>query len=463
MAAISFSGLASGIDTSSLITSLLDQERKVKITPLSTQIETLTSRNESFAKLTELLNSIKSQASEFRALNGGALRKNAASTDDSTVTASATNSAVNGSYQLSVSQIAKNSTYSFGSSSTQYSSGSSYISGGSAFSDTINVVIGDPLSPLDTVSININETTTLSQFVQDFNSKTSNATASLVNTGTSSQPNYKVVIASSRTGEAEGSLTVSGGTTLQSRLAFDNNQQSQAQNAVFSIAGVASNIERGSNSITDVLEGVTLNLRDTGTVKISIDVDKEGSTTKVRKLIDSINKALGYITENDAVTQESSNGETINTFGPLATTSIDDNFVSSFRDAISRSSVSGGLVNIFADLGITTERDGSLKFDEKVFSDALSSDPNSVAKILENFAEKIAATDGLIAQYTRFNGILDLSENSNTSIIEQLNKRISETESNLSKYEASLKQRFSNLEVISGKLQSAQAALASLG
>ena len=76
--------------------------------------------------------------------------------------------------------------------------------------------------------------------------------------------------------------------------------------------------------------------------------------------------------------------------------------------------------------------------------------------------EKLAAVDGTIAQFTRFNGLIDSSENANTQSINSINNKVAEIESNLSKYQDSLTQRFSALEVLTGKLQSAQSALAGL-
>jgi flagellar hook-associated protein 2 len=463
MAAITFSGLASGIDSSSLIKSLLDQERKVKIGPLSSQIENLSSRNESYSKLSELLNVVKDQASKLRLLNGGALSKQASSSDESVLTASASNSTSGSSYSLSVSQIAKNATLSLSSAAGSYSSSSDKISSGSSFSDTVDIVIGDSLDPEDSILVSVNENTSLSDFVVDFNSQTSAATAALVNIGSSSSPDYQIVISSKKTGEQDGQISFTTGATLLSRLALDQNQLSQAKNSIISIDGIATNIERSSNSINDVPEGIILNIRETGTANLSIDVNQGESTKVVKDLISKINETISYIKENDLVTQSENGGEIINTFGPLAQTSIDEGFLSGLRSSLVSNSYQNRLVNTLADLGIKTLRDGTLELDEETFAEAITSDSDSVSGLLESLAEELSATDGLIAQYTQFNGIIDLAESSNSQLIDSLNKRISETETRLSRYEESLLKRFSALEVLTGKLQSAQAALSTLG
>lgn len=461
-AAITFSGLASGIDSSSLIKSLLDQERKVKIDPLQTQITDLTSTNEAFDQLTTLLTTLRDKANAFRTISGGGVSKRVSSSDDSTASATASGLAASGTYALSVSQLAKNATFSFGSTAETYTSGSSKISGGSSFTDSVTIKIGDTGSPIDTVNISVNENTTLSDFVSDFNSQTSDATASLVNVGTSSTPDYRVVINTSRTGITSGQIDVTVGATLDARNAFDSNSEDDARNAVFSIAGVASDITRESNTISDVLSGVTLNLYDTGSAHLSVALDATQSATTLRDFVEAYNEVLDYARESDLISQEQDGTEVRNIFGPLSKTTLDENIQSSLRAAFSSSSLSGGLVNTLADLGIATDRQGKLTFDEDAFNEALANDPTSAETILNNLGETLASTNGTIAQFIRFNGLIDTSEASNSSSIQNLNERISEIESQLSKYEESLLKRFSTLEVLTGKLQAAQSALAGL-
>lgn len=460
--AISFSGIASGIDSSALIKSLLDQERNVKIFPLQDQISGLTSTNEAFGKLNALLETLKTNSALFRTINGGGVSKVGSSSDDGVVTSATTNAASSGSYSLNVTQLAKNATFSFGSSTGNYTSTSAKISAGAAFSDSVVVKIGATASPIDTVTVNINENTSLSDFVTEFNSQTSDASAALVNVGTTAIPNYRVVINSNKTGLESGEIDVTVGAGITARSAFDLNIEDDAKDAIFNIAGVATGIVRSSNSITDVITGVTLNLQDTGSAVLRIGLDTNKSSSAMKDFIESYNAVTAFIKENDLVTQEQNGSDLKSIFGPFSKTSIDENIITALRSALTGSSTSGGLVNSLADLGVTTQRDGSLAFDKAIFNQSLSSDPSSVENILTKLGETLAATNGTIAQFTRFNGIIDSSESSNTATISNLNKRVGEIESNLSRYEDSLMKRFSALEVISGKLQSAQAALAGL-
>src|SRR5262245_19753709 len=113
MALVNFSGLASGIDFNSLIDAQQDQERKTRINPLETQVSSLSDTNDSFGELKSLLEDLSSAAQVFRTLSGGVLAKTATSSNESVVTASATNGATNGTYSITVSNKAQNATFSF--------------------------------------------------------------------------------------------------------------------------------------------------------------------------------------------------------------------------------------------------------------------------------------------------------------------------------------------------------------
>jgi flagellar capping protein FliD len=96
-APITFAGLASGIDSTSLINSLITQERQTREQPLQDQISTLTDVNSSLDQLSAKLTALQSAAAKFRLVNGGALAKNGASSNEAVVSVATSNAAVNGS------------------------------------------------------------------------------------------------------------------------------------------------------------------------------------------------------------------------------------------------------------------------------------------------------------------------------------------------------------------------------
>ena len=464
---ISFSGIASGIDSKSLISALIERQRAAQVTPLTNRITEVTNTNESLSELKSLLNKLKDVASNFRAVSGGSVAKTAISSNDTVVTATSSKSASAGSYEVSVTQLASNSTASF---SDRYSSGDSVINSSinylaNADDRTVEVKVGTGDNE-ETVSIELTSTTTASEFVASFNASSTKAEASLVNVGTSSSPSYAIVISSKNTGTDKGSLTITTGSEIKTAGTGALNDatltQTTANNAIFSISGIGSSIERSSNQISDVITGVTLNLAQIGTSKVTIQNDPDETKKNIRSFVDAYNEIASYISENDAIASSGEGGETTNSFGALANVSIDESILTALRSSFSQSSKSGGLVNTLADLGITTQRDGTLTFNEQIFDSAFNNESASVEAILESLGEKLASVDGTINQFTRFNGLIDSVINFGNADITRDQQRIYELEKSFSRQEESLTAQFARLESLMGKLNQQQSTLSSL-
>ena len=299
----------------------------------------------------------------------------------------------------------------------------------------------------------------MSDFVNEFNAASSKSEASLINVGTTSSPSYAIVVNSLNQGTDKGEIAVSVGTevTTAGGGAFGSSSLSQATDASFSVTGISGTLTRSSNSVSDVIGGVTLNLISTGAATISIGDSAETTAASMQTFVDAYNDLAKYISENDLVTREESDDSAI--FGTLANTALDENILASIRSVFSSSSITGGLVNTLADLGVTTQRDGTLKFDSTLFTTAVSKDPESVRSITSNLGDTLASVDGTIAQFTRFNGLIGTAENANKSEIERLNARVAEIEKSIFQQQSALLAQFSRLETTVGKLQSQQTAL----
>lgn len=451
---VSFAGLASGIDTSALISSILNQERALSVTPLKNRIAEHEETTTAFGRLKELLGKLKGALSSFREVNGGAVAKSATSSDDTVVFGTASNGASPGRYDVTVSQLAKNATFSFNDS---FSGPDQVINGSVVGSGTVTVTIGNGGSPT-TVQVGVTSSTTVSQFISDFNSKSSAGTASLVKVGA----DYRLVINSNKTGENEGFLAVSASSEITSAGSFTGSSLSQATNARLSIDGVSDIFVRQSNVISDLIPGLTFNLSSLGSATVAVTQDTGKTLAAVQDFVAAFNKVRAFIDESDRVSSSEEQGTVKITYGPLAKTSLDESIGSALRGALSSASLSGGSVNTLADLGITTARDGSLQFDSDVLSASLDADPQRVGTILESLGETLAATGGTIDQFTRFNGIIDNAVSQNQVSISQAQQRISDYERRISQHEAALTAQYAHLEAVISQLNGQQSALSSL-
>lgn len=475
MPLINFAGLASGIDSEALIDALSESLRNQRVVPNETKIAELEETNTALEELRSKLLSLQSIARGFSTLSGGILLKNASSTDESKITATASNSAANGTYAPTVTQRAKNATFSFASTSRTYTGTSDAINpninDGAAESPnrTVTVTVGTG-SFTETVNIPITSTTTITDFVTSFNSVSTKGVATLVNVGTSSSPDYRPFITTSNEGLERGQIAVTVGTeiTTAGGGSFNSNTTSQATNATLTMAGFSGTITRASNTISDIIPGVTFVLQNTGTATITVSDDTAGTQARVQEFIDAYNEIVAFVDEGNLIESEQDGKELENIFGPLSKTRSDDGILSSLRSAISGSSYSGGsTVKIFADMGITTERDGTLKFDTNTFSTAITTEPNSVKEIWETFSDTVSLTGGTIDSYVKFGGLFDITINGNETLVTDLNDRIARAEEQIGKQEEALRLRFARLESLIGRLQSQQnalsSALASLG
>ena len=427
MPLINFSGIASGIDSASLIEAIIEQQRTARIEPEEDRVSSIRETNDALSELTDLLNTLNDTVSPFRVLNGGVVAKDAISSDETKLTAAASNSASSGSYDLNVSQLASNGVLSFDDrfSSTTSVINSSINNGAAEADRTTSISIGTG-GEQETVNIVMTNTTTAQDFVDQFNSQSSKASASLVNLGTEASPSYGILLTSNDEGTELGTLSQSVGTeiTTAGSGAFTTASTDQATDAQFTIDGISGTITRGSNTVSDVISGLSFNFQSTGSSTVTVGVDADTTSDSIGDFVDAFNDIIEFVSENDAITEDETADEITNIFGSLSSVSVDENLVSSLKAALSDSSISGGSVNVLADLGITTAQDGTLEFDTDVFREALAKDPTSVETITQNLGEDLGAVDGRITSFTKFGGLIDAVENTNNSLISDIESRI---------------------------------------
>jgi len=458
MSLINFSGIASGIDTEGLVKATSDATRSTRVKPLQKKVDEFTETNDALEELTTLLKTAQSKARDMGSVFGGPLEKLATTSDETILTASATNAATNGTYTLSNISLAKNATYTLYSNLTTYSATSSVIDSSVVGTQNVTVLVGTGGDQV-TINVPVTNTTTVSDFITSFNTSAgTRATASLVNIGSTSN-DYRIVINSNNTGTAKGTIAVSANPITN----LNQSASSAATNSSFVISGVGT-VTRATNSVSDVIPGVTFNLNTatTSSVTVSVSDDVAGTTSKVSDFVSAYNEVVKYMAENNTITREQNGNEVSNIFAPLSKTRVDDNVLSLIRSAISGTSYSSGTeIKIMADLGITTERDGTLKFDDSTFATALSKEPTSVNSILSTFGDTIGLTGGTIDLFTRFGGLLGSTIDSNKGQIDNLNDRIALVEEQIARSEASMRARFARLEATMGRLQNQQGALSS--
>lgn len=445
---ISFGGLASGLDTKSIIAALMAVERR-PITALEQKKTGFQKQKDLFAKFEGLLAKLKDKADVIRKADRFLDFK--ASVDlDKHLTATASPAAASGSYEIVVSTLAKAET----STSLGKADKDTTTFGAGNLKLTINgidyfVGVDSSNNTLQGIANAINATTGLKDQVQ----------ATVLDTGSGNTP-YKLVITGKNTG-AVNAITIAPDDADPTLTALANeingNQTQAASNALLTINNVA--VSRASNTITDAIVGVTLNLKGadaTAVTKLTVATDTTKTADKVKEFIDAYNAVVDFVEEQN---KTDAKGLATN---PLFGDSTLQMVRSQLR-SIAGSSVATGDdgVALLAQIGITADTKGKLTFNQAKFDEPLTNKDQYVKALFAHETNGIATRLYELAKkhVDPVGGLLQTRKTGYDSKIKQTTDAIDRAERRLVTYEASLVRKFSQLETTLSRLQGQGGAL----
>ncbi len=451
--AVSFPGIGSGLDVKSILDSIREQ-LALKSSVAKRRVESLQNQNTALEELRGSLNQLSSVVEPLRAANGGAAAiKIVTSSAPTVATATVTGSTESASLTVDVTSTAKRASGSFDRS---FSSSSAFIINDPANAGAVKFAVGTGDNATN-FQVDVNETTTAQDFVNSFNSAAGGkASASLVKLADNS---YKITFASSDTGVSKGSLDISVDPVLNDPAALGNSSVTQATNAVFTINGVGT-MERESNTITDAVAGLSINLVGTGSTNIDVKNDATATANRLSQLVQAYNSTQQFITKEDKVSVSFGSNGTVNTYGRLAQTNLDESVSSALRGAVSSARSSDG--STLASFGISTARDGTLSFDQTKFTAAYNANPDAANEAITALADKVGGVQGEIAKFTGFQRDIDLTEKANQASIQAAQSNIERLDRSSEKQLASIEKQFQALDKLSAQANSYSGVLARL-
>jgi len=238
---------------------------------------------------------------------------------------------------------------------------------------TISVGKADAEDPM---YLSVAAGTTYEQMAAEINNASDNpgVTASLVNTGTPENP-FRLTLTANGTGE-NNRITVQNLPMDQVTGAPDEEGNPQSLNAIFTVNGVE--YQRQENAgITDVISGVTLNLKKVGETSVGIQKDLEPIKEKITSLIDGFNKLISEIkgtnSEDDTETEEEDS--------PLANSYDVKNMISRLQSLITTSIITDSEYISLVDLGLEVNKDGTMALNEVKLEQAIESNPEAVQSL----------------------------------------------------------------------------------
>ncbi|KAA0014494.1 flagellar filament capping protein FliD [Billgrantia pellis] len=420
MATISSLGIGSGLDLNGLLDQLNAAERK-KLEPIALQQKSVQAKISAYGKLQGALTKLQDAAAK---LNKPEFYQSVSSNvTGSSVTAAAGAEAQPGRYDVNVTSLAR---------------AQSLATGGFAARDadlgagemTINVGSGDSAQALH---LRFDAAASSLEDIRDaINAEKAGVTASIVNDG-SAEP-YRLVLSVDDTGTdaAVQSITFAsdnGDAALDDSLSYGGtgtmSQTVAAKNAALEVNGIT--ITSQSNQVEGAIQGLTLNLAEAGEATVRV----ERNTLAIREAVGGFVKAYNELrTTAQSLTRfNSETGDAGELLGDSALRTVESRL---------RSTLSGGVgegeFRMLSDIGITLQRDGSLKLDEGKLSDIVANSPDQLSRFFagETKASGMAGKLGQsLDQMLGDKGLLDNAKKGLESRIESLKDRYARMETGI--------------------------------
>jgi flagellar hook-associated protein 2 len=455
-------GAGSGIDVKSLAQSLVDAEKTPKKERIEAQITKSEARITGFSAVKYALSTLKTafgklnDASDFSSIQPSNTQPNAFG-----VTASSTAEA--GSYSIEVLQTALAQR----TASSSFAARDTTLNGGAPFQ--INLSIGgvskDP--------INVT-TTTPAGMVSAINGAKLGVTAQLINTGSGHQ-----VVVTGETGATKvftmstsATNPATNPTDPATTVTFAQSLQS-ATDASFRVNGLA--VTRSSNTVNDVIDGVTLELfaktaTDANDDPIAARVDLNRDTASIKTNIQGLVTAYNDFEETLKILGDSAS-EVEEFGGALAGESLLQSVRNQVRGFITNtSSTPGTSIKAARDVGLSIDRLGKLTLDESKLDKALQNNFGEVSTMFSagtnNKSIYSTAPAGLaggainsIEKMLLSTSMIDTQSKSATAKIAKYKEELTQLDARMEKLMTRYMAQFSAMESIVGNSKNTRESL----
>jgi flagellar hook-associated protein 2 len=355
----SVGGLASGLDTSSMITQLMNVER-APVTALQQRKADYQARSDAWGSIRTRLSSLRTSVDALKNVTDLDKFATVASSNPDAVSVVTTDSSVTGATSASFkveALAARHQVVAQGS----FSGLDSLVGTG-----TFTLTSGGVAHPIQTT-----DSTTLSELVGQINALGAGVQANAVAVGSSG---YRLLLSASQTG-ADAAFTVSG--TESSLSAFDVVEQGANSRIVIGSGAGAITLERPTNTVSDLVSGATITLKATTTSAVSVDVtpDVGAAVNAVKSLVSELNKTIGSIDDLTSYNADTKKA------GKLQGEQAAWQIATDLRSQVSALSASVGGASA-PTIGITISRDGTFTVDEDKLRAAFESDFRGTAAVL---------------------------------------------------------------------------------
>lgn len=448
---ISFGGLASGLDTDSIIQAYVDVQKARLIAPLEDKIAALTEKQAAVDTIQTLMDNVKSYAYDINKV-GAFDTKTAAVSDSTKITlGGTTSSAQTGNYDITVTSLAR--------ADKEYFNGVSDYNLTQFGTGTIQITSNGTTIDVDITSSN----NTLAGIRDAINAKSGTpVTASIVNDGSATP--YRLVLTSKITGSSAGiTQNIASVLTLTYDAATSTASVNEEANAAITVNGLS--ISGTTNTFSEAIAGVTFTATSLHTdavnpIRLTVSNDTDAIKSTITGFVTAYNTLVAQMQE------EFTWDSTTNTGGTL----FSDETLQSIQTRMNSAVI--GVYNFgtnkyqsLSDIGITMGTDGLLSVDDSKLNGALTGYLSEVKTLFQGNG----ATDGIAGKsydyiYSMTNtgtGTLTRKEQIYQDTIDYLTELMDERNERIDQYEANMRARFAYMEELVSTLKAQESAISS--
>ena len=290
--------------------------------------------------------------------------------------------------------------------------------------------------------------------------------ANVINSGDGSDEPWRLLIALDDTGDFKKATfpnlyLVDG----EADIWFENERE--ARDAKIKLDGFE--IELPANSTSDLIPGVTIDLKKAEPgreLNLEITEDTGKMAEKIDELVININEVIKFIKEQNSMDENSDTTRTLG--GDITLQTLE----SRIRSTIFANIKTDWGSRRVGDLGLTFQKDGTLKLDKDKFQSVLNKSYKEVGQIINGkYSIEEGKTRGFMDNLdklvkdslSRPSGILASREEGLKTKIRQIDRRIESKERQIKRKEENLKNKFARLEENISRIKSQGNGLAGLG
>jgi flagellar hook-associated protein 2 len=395
MADLSLGGLATGMDTDSIINQLVQLEQR-PIYNYQQEISELEQTKGAWRDINTRLDNLENKLTDLK-LSSTYNSKTASSSDEDVVTATVANSANEANYDITVNQVA----------TAQRLIGARKPGFSAAADDVIT---------LNGTDVNISAGDSLSDISSKINDADSGYSASVIDD--------VLVIEAEKTGVENALLDGSDGSTptisdnngiLKGLGILDNTtgyftDEKAAADAEIEINGITG-IASSSNEITDAVDGMTFNINSEAaagsTATISVAKDTGKATKAVQAFVDQYNSVMGFMDSKSGYDAETEEGGILQGDGTVMRLQM------RLRELVTSKVKETGDYQTLNSVGIEIDRDGVMSLDTAKLTEALETNPEETMNLFQAESD----TEGYDGMAVRMDSYLDQVLQSNTGLI----------------------------------------------